>query len=157
MRETTMDVLLRMGMPASVKGFTYICDALELFDTDPYYPDGKICSLYADIAKRNSTTASRVERAIRHAFETALTKGNPEMLEKYLDTANTQNSNLLRSLYFRLKLERRKTARKTQCSTGSYAIKKQIYQEAMEIFHAELELALEKLMESVGDGYMMKI
>ena len=46
MRETTMDILLRMGIPASVKGLTYICDAVELFDTDPYYPDGKICSLY---------------------------------------------------------------------------------------------------------------
>lgn len=157
MRETTMDVLLRMGMPASVKGFTYICDALELFDTDPYYPDGKICSLYADIAKRNNTTASRVERAIRHAFETALAKGNQEILGKYLDTANTQNSNLLRSLYFRLKLENRRAARKTQCSSEASAIKKQIYQEAMEIFHDELELALEKLVESVEDGYMMKI
>ena len=29
MRETTMDILLRMGIPASVKGLTYICDAVE--------------------------------------------------------------------------------------------------------------------------------
>lgn len=38
MRDDTMDVLLRIGMPASAKGLTYICDAIELFDTDPYYP-----------------------------------------------------------------------------------------------------------------------
>ena len=38
MRDKTIDVLLQMGVPASIKGFTYICDAIELFDTDPYYP-----------------------------------------------------------------------------------------------------------------------
>ena len=47
MRDKTIDVLLQMGVPASIKGFTYICDAIELFDTDPYYPDGKICSFYS--------------------------------------------------------------------------------------------------------------
>lgn len=41
MRDKTIDVLLQMGVPASIKGFTYICDAIELFDTDPYYPDEK--------------------------------------------------------------------------------------------------------------------
>lgn len=51
MRDKTIDVLLQMGVPASIKGFTYICDAIELFDTDPYYPDGKICSLYFEIAR----------------------------------------------------------------------------------------------------------
>ena len=157
MRETTMDILLRMGIPASVKGLTYICDAVELFDTDPYYPDGKICSLYMDIAKKNNTTASRVERAIRHAFETALTKGNQELLDKYLDTANTKNSNLLRSLYFRLQMEYKKTTKRNQCSAVTCEIKKQIYQEAMEVFHDELELALQKLMDSVESGYMMKV
>lgn len=33
MRDKTIDVLLQMGVPASIKGFTYICDAIELFDT----------------------------------------------------------------------------------------------------------------------------
>ena len=117
----------------------------------------KICSLYMDIAKKNNTTASRVERAIRHAFETALTKGNQELLDKYLDTANTQNSNLLRSLYFRLQMEYKKTTKRNQCSAVTCEIKKQIYQEAMEVFHDELELALQKLMDSVESGYMMKV
>ena len=85
MRDKTIDVLLQMGVPASIKGFTYICDAIELFDTDPYYPDGKICSLYFEIARLHETTASRVERAIRHAFEVALTKGERDIVELYLD------------------------------------------------------------------------
>lgn len=81
MRDKTIDVLLQMGVPASIKGFTYICDAIELFDTDPYYPDGKICSLYFEIARLHETTASRVERAIRHAFEVALTKGERDIVD----------------------------------------------------------------------------
>lgn len=92
MRDKTIDVLLQMGVPASIKGFTYICDAIELFDTDPYYPDGKICSLYFEIARLHETTASRVERAIRHAFEVALTKGERDIVELYLDCEHTQNS-----------------------------------------------------------------
>ena len=31
MRDDTMDVLLRIGMPASAKGLTYICDAISLY------------------------------------------------------------------------------------------------------------------------------
>ena len=106
MRNDIVDILLELGIPAGVKGFTYIHDALELFDTDTYYSSGKICSLYADIALKRGTTPSSVERAIRHAFETVTTKGNREVVEQYLDLVNTQNSNLLRTLYFRLKQRR---------------------------------------------------
>ena len=36
MRDKVIDVLLDVGVPAGVKGFSYICDAIEIFDTDPY-------------------------------------------------------------------------------------------------------------------------
>ena len=83
MKQNTVNILLELGVPAGIKGFTYICDAMELFDTDPYYADGKICALYHEIALQRDTTASRVERAIRHAFETAIKKGKPDVLEQY--------------------------------------------------------------------------
>ena len=79
MRSDIVDILLKVGIPANVKGFTYIHDAMELFDSNPYYSSGKICALYADIAKKRCTSPSSVERAIRHAFETATSKGNREM------------------------------------------------------------------------------
>ena len=64
MRDKTIDVLLQMGVPASIKGFTYICDAIELFDTDPYYPDGKSATLYFDDARLAlKPTASRVRKS----------------------------------------------------------------------------------------------
>ena len=68
MKDYVIDVLMNIGVPAGIKGFTYICDAIELFNTDPYYPDGKISALYIDIAKKYHTTPSRVERSIRHSI-----------------------------------------------------------------------------------------
>ena len=82
MKDYVIDVLMNIGVPAGIKGFTYICDAIELFNTDPYYPDGKISALYIDIAKKYHTTPSRVERSIRHAFDIALTKGDPDMVSR---------------------------------------------------------------------------
>ena len=122
MRDKTIDVLLQMGVPASIKGFTYICDAIELFDTDPYYPDGKICSLYFEIARLHETTASRVERE------------------------HTQNSNLLKTLYFRMQQEEHKREKDSICSSSTCEMKAQIYQEVMDLFSVEFEHFLEKML-----------
>ncbi len=145
-----MDVLLKMGMPARIKGLTYICDAVELFDTDPYYPDGKICSLYSEIASRHSTTPTSVERAIRHAFETTLAKGDSEVLEQYLDTTNTQNSNLLRSFYFRIKQEHQQTCKNAAtCTVSNCAYKKQFSHEALTLFCQELAQAVASQLKTI--------
>lgn len=145
-----MDVLLKMGMPARIKGLTYICDAVELFDTDPYYPNGKICSLYSEIASRHSTTATSVERAIRHAFETTLSKGEPAVLEHYLDMTNTQNSNLLRSLYFRIKQDAQKDCKNVfMCNATNCAFKNQFTQETLTLFCQELAQAIVKQMKTL--------
>lgn len=145
-----MDVLLKMGMPARIKGLTYICDAVELFDTDPYYPDGKICSLYSEIASIHSTTPTSVERAIRHAFETTLAKGDPEVLEQYLDTTNTQNSNLLRSLYFRIRQEHQRNCKNTaMCNVPNCAYKDQFTHEALTLFCQELARAVVRQLKTI--------
>lgn len=142
MRSDIIDILLAVGIPANVKGFTYIRDAMELFDTDPYYSSGKICSLYADIAKKHRTSPSNVERAIRHAFETATSKGNREMVKHYLDLVNTQNSNLLRTLYLRLKQEeQRKEITEisvSKCDVDHCIYKQQLYQEVLEKIAGEM-------------------
>ncbi len=146
MKKDVVDTLLCIGIPASIKGFTYICDAMEIFDTDSYYTDGKVCALYHEIARRRDTTSSRVERAMRRAFEIAITKGDPKKVEKYLDTVNTQNSNLLRTLYIRIKQEETPALTpRYLCGVENCDIKKQIYQEMLIWFSKELEYALEKL------------
>ena len=101
MRNKAMNALIEMGMPANIRGFRYIADAMELFE-DKTWRDGKIVPLYYQIAKMNDTTYSRVERAIRHAFEIVTTRGNLETVEKYLTLQNSTNSNLLHVFYLRL-------------------------------------------------------
>lgn len=146
MKKDIADILLSIGIPAGVKGFTYICDAMEIFDTDPYYSDGKICALYHEIAHKRDTTASRVERAMRHAFETAITKGNLENVEKYLDLVNTQNSNLLRTLYIRIKQDEKQTINvESAYDIDLDEMKQQLLREMMMHFYKELGLALEKM------------
>ena len=151
MRDKVIDVLLDVGVPAGVKGFSYICDAIEIFDTDPYYEDGKMSAQYIDIAKKNDTTSSSVERAIRHAFDTAIMKGNQDMVNKYLDTVNTQNSNLLKTLYLRLKQEehRRNDCTPAHCSVQNCELKAEIYMEAMQILSDEIETLLARTLSSV--------
>lgn len=143
-----VNILLSVGVPAGTKGFTYICDAMELFDSDPYYADGKICVLYHEVAKKHNTTSSRVQRAIRHAFETAITKGDRSNVEKYLDLANRQNSNLLRTLYLKSK-QSIQTVPETPflCDSQKCAMKKQIYLEIMNWLSEEMKQLTEDIPE----------
>lgn len=98
------DALLAMGVPAGIKGFNYIEDAIEIFDER-----GTNISitkeLYPAIAEKNNTTPSRAERAIRHAFEIARTKGSSEIVGKYIGIVNCNNSSSLKQLHMMLKRE----------------------------------------------------
>lgn len=104
-RANIEDVLLAMGVPAGIKGFAYIADAIQIFDER-----GTNISitkeLYPTIAKKNNTTSSRVERAIRHAFERVRSYiGNPEVINHYIGMDNRNNSSSLKTLYIRIKQE----------------------------------------------------
>lgn len=104
MKNRAENALIEMGMPANLYGFRYIVYAMELLQNEENRCE-KMMLLYQSIAKRYSTTVSKVERAIRHAFGIVLDKGNPEAVEKYLTLHRTTNGNLLYTLYFRLEQE----------------------------------------------------
>lgn len=101
MKNKAMNALLEMGMPANVKGFQYITDAMVLFEEDKAWRL-KITALYYKIAEMNGVTPSGVERAIRHAFSIVLTRGYLEAVERYLTMQNTTNGNLLSVFFLRL-------------------------------------------------------
>lgn len=105
MKNRATDALLKCGIPCNIKGFSYIVHAMELFDDG--WKDVKTCVLYEKIAKDFDTTASRVERAMRHAFQTHIyeCKGNP-FIEKYFDLDNQKNGAQLSCFYYRLCRER---------------------------------------------------
>lgn len=104
-KEKIEDTLLKIGIPASVQGFRYITQAVLMMDTEEYR-NPKFTHLYCEIANINKVTASRVERAIRHAFEIARdVRGDYEMADRYIGFANTSNSASLAQLYLILKRE----------------------------------------------------
>ena len=104
-REKIEDVLLAMGVPAGIKGFNYIADAVEIFDKR-----GTNISitkeLYPAIAKKSNATPSRAERAIRHAFGVARDcRGKYETINHYIGFANCKNSASLKQFNMMLKRE----------------------------------------------------
>lgn len=76
-------MLVQLGTPAHIKGHRYIITGLRLVLNKPDIIDAITKELYPQIAKVHSTTASRVERAIRHAIEVTWDRGDLETLTKY--------------------------------------------------------------------------
>ena len=77
------EVIHQVGVPAHIKGYQFLRDAILLAVSDHDYINAVTKRLYPEIAKRNATTASRVERAIRHAIEVAWDRGDVDTLNSY--------------------------------------------------------------------------
>ena len=80
---TVTEILHQIGVPAHIKGYQFLRDAILLTISDHGYINAVTKRLYPEIAKRNMTTASRVERAIRHAIEVAWDRGDVDTLNSY--------------------------------------------------------------------------
>ena len=112
--EGEVSVLLsRMGISASIKGYHFIRRAVIMAVEDQEVLVGITKGLYPDIAKLYKTTASKVERAIRHAIESAWKKNGPQVyfeVAGYLPSEKPTNGQLIAALseYFRLQEERPK-------------------------------------------------
>ena len=80
-----------VGVPAHIKGYQYIREAIILSISNDNMINNVTKLLYPTLAKKFGTTPSRVERAIRHAIEVAWNRGQIEMHEKIF--GYTVNSN----------------------------------------------------------------
>ena len=74
------DMIHEVGVPAHIKGYHYLRDAIIMVIEDQEMLNSITKILYPTIAKRNQTTPSRVERAIRHAIEVAWSRGNMDII-----------------------------------------------------------------------------
>ncbi len=70
----------QLGIRSNIKGYNYIKTAITLAYNDSTILESVTKRLYPDIAKIYNTTASRVERTIRHAIETAWMNGNVDVI-----------------------------------------------------------------------------
>lgn len=74
--------MLELGIPAHLKGYYYLREAVMLSASDMELVGSVTKLLYPVIARTYKTTLSRVERAIRNAIEVSWERGNPEVFEE---------------------------------------------------------------------------
>lgn len=77
------DIIHEIGVPAHIKGYQYLREAIVLTVNDMDVINAVTKVLYPAVAKKFDTTPSRVERAIRHAIEVAWDRGDIETLQKF--------------------------------------------------------------------------
>ncbi len=110
------DMLRTIGVPAHIKGYRFLRDAIMMVIEEPALINAITKILYPDIAVAHSTTASRVERAIRHAIEVAWDRGDIEVLNFYFGSTvhslrgKPTNSEFIAMLADRVTMARRRRA-----------------------------------------------
>ncbi|MGN1081300.1 MAG: sporulation transcription factor Spo0A [Acutalibacteraceae bacterium] len=77
------EIIHQIGVPAHIKGYHYLRDAIILCVRDSEMINSVTKILYPTVAKMYDTTSSRVERAIRHAIEVAWDRGDIDILNSY--------------------------------------------------------------------------
>lgn len=104
-------IIHEIGVPAHIKGYHYLREAIILSVKNSEIINSVTKLLYPTVAKNHSTTASRVERAIRHAIEVAWDRGDLDVLNSYFgytiqnDRGKPTNSEFIAMISDRLRLE----------------------------------------------------
>ncbi|SKA76738.1 two-component system, response regulator, stage 0 sporulation protein A [Clostridium sp. USBA 49] len=75
-------IIHEIGVPAHIKGYMYLREAINMVVNDIELLSAVTKELYPSIAEKYNTTASRVERAIRHAIEVAWSRGQVDTINK---------------------------------------------------------------------------
>ena len=112
--ETNVTAIIHeIGVPAHIKGYQYLREAIIMTVEDMEVINAVTKILYPEVARKFGTTASRVERAIRHAIEVAWDRGDLDTLQKYFGftVSNSKgkptNSEFIAMIADRLQLQRR--------------------------------------------------
>ena len=78
LEEKITNIFITVGIPAHIKGYQFLREAIKMAIDNPEIINSITKKLYPSIAERFETTASKVERAIRHAIEVAWNRGKIE-------------------------------------------------------------------------------
>ncbi len=115
-KETNLEAMVtniihEVGVPAHIKGYQYLRDGIMMVVDNIEIINQITKQLYPDLAKKYKTTASRVERAIRHAIEVAWSRGQLETVDSifgYTVSSNKgkpTNSEFIAMIADKLRLE----------------------------------------------------
>ena len=104
-------VLINLGTPTNLLGFTYLTKALMLVHKNPEYKHQITKKLYPEVAEMTNTLPHRAERAIRHAIEATWARGDSELLTRMFGKARPShkdkptNAEFITTLVLRLEHE----------------------------------------------------
>lgn len=111
LEERIANIFVSVGIPAHIKGYQYLRDAIMLSVKDPNMINGITKRLYPSLAEKFQTSPPRVERAIRHAIEVAWTRGRVENINRlfgfkvYFDNNRPTNGEFIALVADKLILE----------------------------------------------------
>ena len=109
--EKISEIFISIGIPPHIKGYAYLREGIKMTIEKPYIINSVTKELYPSIAKKFSTSASKVERAIRHAIEVAWNRGRIDAINAifgariYLGTEKPTNSEFIALVADKLILE----------------------------------------------------
>ncbi len=81
MERYVTQIMLEVGVPAHLKGYRYLREAIMLSENDMDVVSSVTKLLYPTIARQFQTTNQKVERAIRNAIEVSWTRGRLDAME----------------------------------------------------------------------------
>ena len=80
--ERITSIFLTLGIPAHIKGYQYLREAVLMVLENRDVINRITKELYPGIARRFDTSASKVERAMRHAIEVAWSRGRLDAVNR---------------------------------------------------------------------------
>ena len=78
--EKISNIFISIGIPPHIKGYVYLREGIKMAIENPSVINNVTKELYPNIGKKFDTTASKVERAIRHAIEVAWNRGRVDAI-----------------------------------------------------------------------------
>jgi two-component system response regulator (stage 0 sporulation protein A) len=82
--EKVSKIFINVGIPPHVKGYAFLREGVLMAIDNPDIINNITKKLYPQIGKKYQTTASKVERAIRHAIEVAWNRGRIDSINAIL-------------------------------------------------------------------------
>ena len=109
--ERISNIFISIGIPPHIKGYAYLREGIKMTVAQPSIINNVTKQLYPSIAEKFSTTASKVERAIRHSIEVAWNRQRVDAINAifgvrvYIGTDKPTNSEFIALVADKLILE----------------------------------------------------
>ncbi len=84
LEEKISKIFINVGIPPHIKGYCFLREGVKMAVEDPDIINNITKKLYPSIGEKYQTTASKVERAIRHAIEVAWNRGRIDNINNIL-------------------------------------------------------------------------